>query len=317
MRASFLFWFLLCCTVGMVPLAACGGDDATARLPPRADDDSTGDDDDDIVSPGKDSSAVDSNVPLEDAGPTPGRVFAHTTNTLYLFEPLSRSLTVVGRFSCLNGAEAMIDLAIDRSGAMFGTTFRRFLSIDPITASCTQIAVAGTGTMDYPNSLSFVPAGTVDPGKEALVGYATAVGDSKAVNYVRIDVTTGAMTSIGNINALATGTQYRASGDIVSIIQDANRTYATVKLQPTAGNDLLAEVNPVNGNIKRIIGDTGQLNLFGFGYWAGKGYGFSDTGKIIEINMTTGTSTVVKTLDDAGAAIPWYGAGVTTQAPVR
>ena len=33
--------------------------------------------------------------------------------------------------------------------------------------------------------------------------------------------------------------------------------------------------------------------------------------------MNTGTAIVLKTLTgDGGAAVPWYGAGVTTQAPV-
>jgi len=68
----------------------------------------------------------------------------------------------------------------------------------------------------------------------------------------------------------------------------------------------------------RIIGDTKHTNLFGFGYWAGKGYGFSDTGRIVEIDMSTGSSVVLKTLmGDGGVALPWYGAGVTTQAPAR
>jgi hypothetical protein len=84
------------------------------------------------------------------------------------------------------------------------------------------------------------------------------------------------------------------------------------------GTDLLAEVDSVDGHVKRILGDTKQNNLFGFGYWAGKGYGFSDNGRIVEIDMTNGSSVVLKTLTgDGGAALPWYGAGVTTQAPIH
>jgi hypothetical protein len=141
------------------------------------------------------------------------------------------------------------------------------------------------------------------------------------VDYVRIDTTTGVMTKIGKLNALATGTQYKSSGDLISLIQDSNRTFLTVKVfggDAAAGTDLLAEVDPKTGNLKKIIGDTKQTDIYGLGYWAGKGYGFSDNGRISEINMTTGAAVVVKTLTtvDGGPAVPWYGAGVTTEAPI-
>jgi len=69
----------------------------------------------------------------------------------------------------------------------------------------TWIAIAQTA-VDYPNALSFVPAGTADPGKEALVGYATSIGDSLAVTYVQIDTTTGAMTYHCTIHPSMVGT---------------------------------------------------------------------------------------------------------------
>ena len=247
---------------------------------------------------------------------TPGRVYAHTKDTLYLYEPVGGELKQIGKFSCLDAANAgdiVVDLAVDRTGTVYATTFRRFLRVDPITASCTEIKLALAGDKSYPNALSFVPAGTVDPTKEALVGYAPAAGSSDSTDYVRIDTTTGAMTTIGTLNPTTTGTQYKSSGDLISLIQDGKRTFLTVKRVADGGTatDLLAEVDPSTGALKKIIGDTKQTNLFGLGYWAGKGYGFSDDGTISQINMTTGAASVVKT------AAPWYGAGVTTEAPVQ
>ena len=252
---------------------------------------------------------------------TPGRVYAHTTDTLYLFEPVSNDLKEIGKFSCLTGGESVVDLAVDRTGTVYATTFSHFLKVDPITATCTVIKEVGAGDDDYPNALSFVPAGTVDPTKEALVGYAPTGTGVESVDYVRIDTTTGVMTKIGKLNALATGTQYKSSGDLISLIQDSNRTFLTVKVfggDAAAGTDLLAEVDPKTGNLKKIIGDTKQTDIYGLGYWAGKGYGFSDNGRISEINMTTGAAVVVKTLTtvDGGPAVQWYGAGVTTEAPI-
>jgi len=252
---------------------------------------------------------------------TPGRVYAHTTDTLYLFEPVSNDLKEIGKLSCLTGGESVVDLAVDRTGTVYATTFSHFLKVDPITASCTVIKEVGAGDDDYPNALSFVSAGTVDPTKEALVGYTSTGSGVESTDYVRIDTTTGVMTKIGKLNALATGTQYKSSGDLISLIQDSNRTFLTVKVSgadAAAGTDLLAEVDPTTGTLKKIIGDTKQINIFGLGYWAGKGYGFSENGGISEIDMATGAAVVVKTLTavDGGQAVPWYGAGVTTEAPI-
>ncbi len=319
MRARFALFLILASAAALAPLAACS---SAVPDPPLS------------VASGKDAGKSkvdaadpvlvdppDANMMMPDAPRGPGRVYAHTNDTLYLYEPVGGTLKVLGAFTFDKaGTEGdIIDIAVDRTGNMYGTTFSDFFSIDTSTAKCTWIATTAP-MVDFPNSLSFVPAGTVDPGKETLVGYASN-GDNIAVTYVKIDTTTGVMTTLGDMNASLTGPQYRASGDIISIIADSNRTYATVKLQVdggTGGTDLLAEVDPVDGHLKRIIGDTQQTDLFGFGYWAGKGYGFSDTGRIVQIDMTSGKSVVLLTLmDDAGLTKPWFGAGVTTQAPIQ
>lgn len=255
---------------------------------------------------------------LPDGGPKIGRVYGHTPDTLYLFEPYSRKLTMVGKFNCVAGTgnDVVIDIAVDRTGAMYGTTFDHFLTIDPTTAQCVKVAEAPQG-VDYPNSLSFVPAGTVDPTKETLVGFA---GDALAnnVNYVRIDTQTGAMTTIGNINAGNPPRKYKSSGDLVSLIGD--KTYLTARLvdTPEAGapvGDLLIEIDPKTGRFVREIGDTKTQRIYGFGYWGGRGYGFADDGKLIEIDIATGNSQVVTTLSAVGGTGGFYGAGSATSAP--
>lgn len=314
MRARLLLWLALTASSAILPLAACSSSATDPNALPTSDDDASSRNRADARADG----AGDGDPGL-DATPSPGRVYAHTTDTLYLFEPVSRQLSAIGKLDCLKPGEAMIDIAVDRTGAMYGTSFDRFFAIDPVTAKCTKVADA-TALEDYPNGMSFVPAGTVDKTKETLVGYATKLTDrSVSETYVKIDVQTGALTVIGNINADGAATRYRSSGDLVSLIQDGDRTYVTVRQEGDAAppTDLLAEVDPVTGNVKRILGDTKQVDIFGFGYWAGRGYGFASDGRIVEIDMVKGTSTPIATLkDEAGAPIPWYGAGVTTQAPV-
>lgn len=256
--------------------------------------------------PGSDASA-----------PRVGRVYAHTASTLYLYEPFTKKVTSLGAFDCLEqpdgGADtSMIDIAINGSGQMFGTTFAGFVTIDASNASC-SVVKASAG---YPNSLAFVPAGTVDPSREALVGYAFD-GFNDANRYVRIDTTTGQMTDIGKLNPQGATTLYESSGDIVAIANDNNRAFLTVRVTPDVdtNNDLLAEIDPTTGALKRIVGDTGFKHIYGFGYWAGRGYGFDGEGHLIQIDMVTGAGTSLITYKADGGAISWYGAGTTTQAP--
>jgi hypothetical protein len=317
MRPRLALFLVVCSLSALVPLAACSSaEKASNPLPTEDDVDSSKSKRDSATTFPED----DAGNPLPEASTGPGRVYSHTKDTLYLYEPVSGDLKEIGKFTFdIPATKAdIIDIAVDRTGNMYGTTFDDFFSIDTTTAKATWIAISDDN-VDYPNALSFVPAGTADPGKEALVGYATKIGDSVAVTYVQIDTTTGKKTTLGNMNASAVGPQYRSSGDIVAIIADGNKTYATVKLQGTdagAGTDLLAEIDPTDGHVKKILGDTNQNDIFGFGYWAGKGYGFSFGGKILEINMSNGSSKVLQTLtNDGGTPLPWYGAGVTTQAP--
>ena len=76
--------------------------------------------------------------------------------------------------------------------------------------------------------------------------------------------------------------------------------------------------DPANNWTATPIGTgTGFNNIFGLGYWAGTFYGFVDDktahmGRIIEIDPNTGKGTEIL----AGAQ-EWYGAGVTTAAPIQ
>ena len=317
MRSRFTFLlFAASSTALTLAAAACSSSSDSASSLPLIEGGSGGKKDSGDIPSEQDAEVADTYIPPG----TPGRVYAHTADTLYLFEPVSNDLKMIGKFSCLKAGEQVIDLAVDRTGSVYATTFARFLKVDAITATCTEISTHGVDEDDYPNALSFVPAGTVDPTKEALVGYASTSTGVESIDYVRLDTSTGVMTKIGDLNPVGAVTKYKSSGDLISLIQNQNRTFLTVKIFGTdagANTDLLAEVDPKTGTLKKILGDTKQTDIYGLGYWAGKGYGFSDNGKISEIDMNNGAATVVKTLTgDGGAGIPWYGAGVTTEAPI-
>lgn len=133
----------------------------------------------------------------------------------------------------LPGCGGVVDIALDKDSKLIGATFGGLYTIDKGNAHCTLIAGGS-----YPNSLSFVPAGTVNPEKEALVGY---LGST----YVRIDPQTG---TVSNIGALSGG--YVSSGDIVSV--KGGKSLLTVNGQGCG--DCIVEVNPTTGNLVKNWG---------------------------------------------------------------
>jgi hypothetical protein len=261
------------------------------------------------VTPGVDPVTGETKPP----DPTRPGAYAHSGDTLYALELSGRKATKVGRFSCLTGDEEVYDIAVDANGNVFATTTTHFISVDPKTASCQVIAQAPAD--EYPNSLSFVPAGTLDPSKEVLVGYGYHDVEGIRDNYVRIDTTTGKMTFVGMLNGASAGSEWESSGDLIALSNEGNKAFLTVTHRSGTGTDRLAEINPKTGQIIRIVGDTGQTQFFGLTYWAGKAYGFSGGGGIFSIDLATGKASPA-TLAGADAQ-SWYGAGITTTAPTK
>jgi hypothetical protein len=219
-------------------------------------------------------------------------VFGQSATTLYKLDPLTKVVTTVGDFQ---GCDTVIDIALDKSGNMFATTQSGFYQVDKTTAICTHIADGS-----YPNSLSFVPAGTLDPNVEALVGYEESI-------YVRIDPTSGNLTQVGSLG----NSGYASSGDVVSVI--GGGTYLTVN-----GNgcgDCIVEVNPTTGALVKMIGPLGHADVYGLAFWGGSAYGFDDAGELFQINLTNGMSTTI-VIPNAPHDLSFYGAGSTTSAPL-
>jgi hypothetical protein len=237
-------------------------------------------------------------APPKDAGADGGPVlvpvvYAHSPNTLYKLDPVTKAVKVVGDFK---GCSSVIDIAIDKDGVVWGTTFGGLYTIDPVTAKCQEIALGS-----YPNSLSFVPKGTLDPNEEALVGYVGA-------DYVRIDTKSGSVTKVGSL-----GNQgYASSGDVVSVI--GGGTYLTVNGNGCA--DCIVEVNPTTGALVNKIGSVGHSSVYGLAFWAGVAYGFDDAGELFQIDLATGASSVLP-IPGAPPGLEFWGAGSTTAAPLH
>jgi hypothetical protein len=198
--------------------------------------------------------------------PIPEEVFAASGTTLYRLTVDSWVLAKVGTLDGCVGP--VVDIAIDRTSRMFATTTNGIYRVDPGTAVCTLISQG-----IYPNSLCTVPAGTVDPSEEALVGF---VDD----DYVRIDRETGEITSIGNLGPFG----FISSGDMA--VLPGGRAFLSVK--QGGCSDCLVEIDPTTGVMLNLVGPIGYSNVFGLASQKGEGIGFGAAGEVFHIDLTTG-----------------------------
>lgn len=222
-------------------------------------------------------------------------VFGHSADTLYRLDPSTKAVELVGTFAGCGAS--IIDIALDGDSRMYGAAYGSLYAIDRTTGQCTFIADG-----DYPTSLSFVPAGTVDPTEEAMVGFVDE-------QYVRIDVQTGAVTPLG---ALADG--LASSGDLVSV--KGGGTYLTVRGPGCDATDCLVEIDATDGTLVQSFGPLPYDEVFGLAFWAGRAYGFAREGVLFEIELGMG-DVVTSPIQIPGAPtqLEFFGAGSTTSAP--
>jgi len=231
--------------------------------------------------------------PDETGGVEIAEVFGHTGTTLFRLDPETLEVDEVGAFTGC-GTQAVVDIALDEESNMFGVRYGALYSIDRHTAECTLIAEGS-----YPDSLSFVPEGTVDADREALVGFINE-------RYVRIDTVDG---SISDIATLADG--LRSSGDVVSV--KGGGTYLTVFGPGCEDTDCIIEFNPSNGLVLEHYGALPYDQVFGLAFWAGRAYGFSRDGDVFEVEFLA--DSVTTTEIPVSANVEFFGAGSTTSAP--
>ncbi|MGZ3423296.1 MAG: hypothetical protein ACXVEF_35550 [Polyangiales bacterium] len=256
---------------------------------------------------GSETGATDSGMPSEggididgalpDSGPDPAppsAVYAHSSDTLYKLDPDTKAVTVVGKF---DGCSSVVDIALDAKSNLYASAGGIY-KVDTKTAKCTSV---GGGSFAG-NSLSFIPAGILDPTQEVLVTY-------NGGTYYKVDVSSGATTELGSLPS-----GYSSSGDIVSV--KGGGTYVTVN-----GNgcgDCLLEVNPKDGSMKKNWGSVGASQVFGIAFWAGSVYTFDNSGQIFELTFGTDKVTAKNIpIPSKPAGLQFWGAGSTTSAPIK
>jgi hypothetical protein len=278
-------------------LLACGPD-----VGDEPDADTTQDDAAAVDSaPEPDTSTVDS-LPADFS-----RVYVHSGQVLYRLDTTDLEAVEIGAFTNL-GTQSMTDIAIDKDDLMIGVTLDRIFTIDEETGESTLRAEVEPGTPNL-TSLSFVPVDLDDEDSEEIL---VAAADDGTV--YQIDPDTGVTTMIGSYGSVGP-TLIRSSGDIVAV--RGAGIYATVTLgDPLTNLDYLATIDPVTWEATPLPTQTGYDKIFGVGYWRNHIYGLVDLGvgfggAIVELDADTGASTLI---DEDN--IRWFGAGVTTDAPI-
>lgn len=213
-------------------------------------------------------------------------IFVHSALALYALDGPTGATTMRGFFSCI---DAMGDIALSRSGALYGITLpagtgtSELFTIDRTDATCSA-PIGDLGRRC--NGLTFAPDPT-NPAQEVLL--ASCAGD-----LVRVNPATGAITVIG-----AFGQGLAAAGDVVYLPGAG----LFVTLAPNAGNNRIALVNPTTGAATLRPGDLGPGGFFGLAYRAGALLGFANDTDSIAIDPTTGGVT-----DRPSTGIIAYGA---------
>ena len=230
---------------------------------------------------------------------TKGLIYAHTSSTLYSFDPETIQVATIAAFSWpADGcSHQMTDVAIDYDGRLYGTSFGCLYRCSAITAECIKLAALPTSF----NAFTIVPVGTVFPDKEALI----VIANSGGWNKVEVDpgLLQATVTQIGSY-----GGGYTSSGDAFSV--EGLGTYASVDA-PGSSADHLVKVDAATG---QVIDDLGPISTYSSVYGlAGAGahvYAFDASGAVIQMDIDSGATEVVLPASQGPA---WWGAGVTTR----
>jgi hypothetical protein len=183
-------------------------------------------------------------------------VYLTDVGALYRYDVATNTVTKVGNYSCLAGTDhQMMTLALDSAGNMYGTTnkiypphqdYGELVKINPVDATCSVVVFNYTTGGIFPGDMEFFPAGMVEPGKETLVGMDSG-------EYVKVDTTSGDVTTLGVFSGQGQQTYYLGEGAVVAV-----GTKAYTRVTSPGGAAFLAEFKPTgtgpfSGNFVRVL----------------------------------------------------------------
>lgn len=203
--------------------------------------------------------------------------YVHSFTSLYTVNNVNGQTTLVGDFGGLCAGVNIGEIAIDRNGAAYVSTwpntgFSQLHQLNLFTAACGP-AIGSMGRLC--NGLSFAPD-PADPSKDAL--YA-ACGTS----FYRVNPGTATTTLIGVF-----GTGLQSSGDIVWLPGQG----MFITLNDPAVQDKLGLIDMATGAAAVIGIGVGRDAVYALGHRGGKLLGYGDD-FVIEIDPMSGAGTTL------------------------
>lgn len=274
-----------------------------------------------------------------DAQPTtdgggPAVIYAHTDDQLYVMDPVTKNVTLVGPFDDGSAnAPTITDLAVNQAGDVWvnsiNTIYKAAIPKTPGKVTLTKVVSITVKMNQRFYAMGFTPPNVLGSGEMLVAG--DSLGDLYAIDGQ------GQTTQLGTFGPASGGAVYGLSGDIMFYLQNGKaRGLATVRPYMNGSatvttNDVLVEVDvaamttafntKTPGSLrKQLLGmGTGFGRLYGIGAWNDSVYAFARLGsnnvpaQLIQI----GANGVGKSLQSfPNITVGWSGAGVTTNAPV-
>lgn len=237
-------------------------------------------------------------------------VYAHSDNTLYVIDLVTKALVTVGPFNAPAAGTASHDVITDLAVAPDGTIWA-VSETALYTASAVDGHVTKQGSLSACGqravALTFTPAGKLYTGD--FKGAVCAIDTSGATPVVGAPVTlSNGLALSGDLVAVADGTVF---GTLYKLSDASNKG--------TQVSNLLGKIDLATGQVTPL-GATGFPKLFGVSFAHGKVIGFTHdgTGHAVELDPTTGVGTVYATFLDptTHTGISFAGAGVNALVPI-
>jgi len=227
----------------------------------------------------------------------PKKIYAHSSSALSTVDVVDYTVTNIGAFKWPNdgGSHQMTDVAIDRHGVLYGVTFDRLYVCNPMSAQCFNLGLL-PGSF---NGLTWIPAGTLDPDKDSLIG----ITNNGTWNHLKIMNGQVTLQQLGSY-----GAGYSSAGDAFSI--EGVGTFAAVN-KVGLNSTVIVTVDPLNGKVLNELAVTvGYNSIFGLAGWEGLIIAFDSDATMIKIDPMT------KLVTNLGKKnVAWWGAGVGTILP--
>lgn len=214
-----------------------------------------------------------------------GKLFAQSRSQLFVVDPETLELSLVGEFH--PQIPPINDIAVTPSDELYALSSNGLYRVNAQTAEAKLVTkVEGNDNV----ALTFEVHGTL-------------LASDKAGALRRIDPQTGSVTEIGKY-----GENLGSSGDLVAIKDGTLFGVNDVGEKALADNELMT-IDPQTGQAK-VVGPIGYSLVWGLAYWRGKVYGLAKSGEFLSIDPLTGKGTLIKKFD-----YEFWGAAVTPLAP--